>query len=250
MSHGKHPCVIWCAKSLSNWKWLKEFTLALNEEYKYRYNKECDHKSAAICRLLKEPNMEDEGMTERPQCMPDQYKVEGDAAQGYRNYYIGEKQYFAKWTKRAVPKWYTEGCEEYNKLHPETPTTPAQKKAIDLKLKKEKEKIKKEKERAKREKGGKKATKKKKEGEEKSGKKKKEKSSKKTTKEKEVKKGAGLKKKEKSKIKLKEKIVIEVTTTTAIKMETRSSKRKSLDEVSDTAAIVPASKKLRRASAS
>jgi hypothetical protein len=136
MSHGKHPCVIWCAKSLSNWKWLRDFTLALNDEYKYRYNKECDHKSAAICRLLKEPNMEDEGMTERPQCMPDQYKVAGDATQGYRNYYIGEKQYFAKWTKRAVPKWYTEGCEEYNKLHPETPTTPAQKKAIDLRLKK------------------------------------------------------------------------------------------------------------------
>jgi hypothetical protein len=136
MSHGKHPCVIWCAKSLGNWKWLREFTLALNEEYKYRYNRAVDHKSAAIAKLLKEPHMEDQGVTERPQCMPDQYKVQDDAAQAYRNYYIGEKQYFAKWTNRAVPKWFIDGCTEYNKLHPETPTTPAQKKEIDLNLKK------------------------------------------------------------------------------------------------------------------
>jgi hypothetical protein len=60
----------------------------------------------------------------------------------------------------------------------------------------------------------------------------------------------GLKnKKEKSKIKKKEKeIFIEVTTT--IKMETRSSKRKSLEITPDTTAIAPASKKLRRASVS
>jgi len=231
MSHGKHPCVIWCAKSLGNWKWLRDFTLALNEEYKFRYNKECDHKSAAVARLLKEPNMPDDGVTERPQCMPDQYKVEGDAAQGYRNYYIGEKQYFAKWTKRAVPKWYINGCIEYNKLHPETPTTPAQKKATDLQLKKEKERIKKEKLKAK---GtivkGKKVIKQKKEKEEIKV------SSKKLTKKKGDKKGSHVKKE-----KLKEETEIVVETIT--KIQTRSSKRKSL-EVADS---TPTSKK-RRAS--
>jgi len=223
MSHGKHPCVIWCGQSLGNWKWLRDFTLALNEEYKYRYNKECDHKSAIVAKQLKEPNMVDNGVTERPQCMPDQYKVQGDAAQGYRNYYIGEKQYFAKWTKRAVPKWYIDGCAEYNKLHPETPTTPAQKKAIDLRLKKEKERIKKEKLMAR----GIKVTKKKKEKEEKLEKKK----ALKTTKE-----NGGKKKTSKAKSK-----VAEIEESISIKVQTRSSKRKSLG----VAEPIPASKKRR-----
>jgi len=234
MSHGKHPCVIWCAQSLGNWKWLRDFTLALNEEYKYRYNKECDHKSAVVAKQLKEPNMPDGGVTERPQCMPDQYKVEGDAAQGYRNYYIGEKQYFAKWTKRAVPKWYIDGCAEYNKLHPETPTTPAQKKAIDLKLKKEKERIKKEKLKAKGMKvKGKKFIKKKKEKDEHL----EPKASKKTTKKNSSKKDSPDKK-----LKSKEKEI--VNERISINVQTRSTKRKSLEVVESS---IPASKK-RRAS--
>jgi len=237
MSHGKHPCVIWCAQSLGNWKWLRDFTLALNEEYKYRYNKDCDHKSAVVAKQLKEPNMQDDGVTERPQCMPDQYKVEGDAAQGYRNYYIGEKQYFAKWTKRAVPKWYIDGCAEYNKLHPETPTTPAQKKAIDLKLKKEKERIKKEKLKAKgTEAKGKKAAKKKKE-EEKSDIKKESKTAKNGEK-----KGSSKKKEKKLKVEkeYKKEIVIEAI---SFKVhETRSSKRKSLEGVTES---IPVLKKRR-----
>jgi hypothetical protein len=135
----KHPCVVWTGSSLSNWKWLKEFTLALNEEYKYRYDKVEDHKSAGIARMIPAPvTLTDIGITERPQCMPDQYKVLGDPVAAYRNYYIGEKQYFAKWRKREVPEWFTLGCVAYNLLHPETPTNPQQKKALDLKRKMEK----------------------------------------------------------------------------------------------------------------
>ena len=33
--------------------------------------------------------------TEPPQCMPDEYKVEGDSVQAYWNYYIGEKHIVA-----------------------------------------------------------------------------------------------------------------------------------------------------------
>lgn len=51
--HKKHPCALWVTASLSNWRWLRDFTLALNEEYMFRYQKTEDHKSAAICKLLK-----------------------------------------------------------------------------------------------------------------------------------------------------------------------------------------------------
>jgi len=140
MSHAKHPCVLWCLGSLSNWKWLQEFTLSLNDEYKHRYSKDVDHKSAIVARNLIDPLLLDFGLTERPQCMPEKYRVPGDAVVAYRNYYIGEKQYFAKWTKRKPPAWYISGCKMYNQLHPDTPTTPKEKKALDAKLKKEKEK--------------------------------------------------------------------------------------------------------------
>ena len=44
--------------------------------------------------------------TEPPQCMPDEYKVEGDSIQAYRNYYMGEKSYFAKWNYTTPPNWW------------------------------------------------------------------------------------------------------------------------------------------------
>ena len=51
------------------------------------------------------------GLTKRrmafPQCMPDEYKVQGNPVKAYRNYYKGEKAYFAKWDRgRAAPKWW------------------------------------------------------------------------------------------------------------------------------------------------
>eukprot|EP00009_Paramoeba_aestuarina_P003922 CAMPEP_0201523450 /NCGR_PEP_ID=MMETSP0161_2-20130828/19904_1 /ASSEMBLY_ACC=CAM_ASM_000251 /TAXON_ID=180227 /ORGANISM="Neoparamoeba aestuarina, Strain SoJaBio B1-5/56/2" /LENGTH=296 /DNA_ID=CAMNT_0047922565 /DNA_START=105 /DNA_END=995 /DNA_ORIENTATION=+ len=123
----KHPCALWAGASLSNWRWLRELTLELNKEYMFRYNKSEDHKSAAICKTLKEPEgLIDVGITERPQSMPDEYKVKNDPVQAYRNYYIGEKQYFCKWTKRDVPEWYKEGCKAWNLIHPDTPQTRQQ----------------------------------------------------------------------------------------------------------------------------
>jgi len=38
--------------------------------------------------------------------MPDQYKSQ-DAVEAYRNYYLGEKAGFAKWTNREIPEWFT-----------------------------------------------------------------------------------------------------------------------------------------------
>lgn len=107
LTHKNHPCAIWTRESLSNWHWLQELTRAMNDEYRYRYDKSVDHKAYTIAASLPEPNIEDIGLTPFRLAMPDQYKCD-DAVQSYRNYYCGEKQHIAQWRKRDIPYWWHE----------------------------------------------------------------------------------------------------------------------------------------------
>ena len=43
-THTNHPCNRWLRDSLANYMWLYKLTHALNNEYRYRYNKDVDHK--------------------------------------------------------------------------------------------------------------------------------------------------------------------------------------------------------------
>ena len=104
-THVKHPCVIWVEASYSNYLWLKNLAIALNAEYRYRFDKDNDHKSIAVLNMIANFNYEDRGLTEFPQAMPNEYKVEGNAVKAYRKFYLGEKMKFAKWTKRSIPTW-------------------------------------------------------------------------------------------------------------------------------------------------
>ena len=45
-------------------------------------------------------------MSHFPQCI-----VKGDSIQSYKNYYIEAKAYFAKWTNREIPQWFSEGVQ-------------------------------------------------------------------------------------------------------------------------------------------
>lgn len=103
LSHYNHPIAKWLRSSLSNWIWLRDYTLVLYDEYKYRYNNR-NHKAGEICKSLIIPNIEDKGFTKMPCSMPDIYK-EDSVVQSYRNYYNGEKSRFAKYTKRDKPYW-------------------------------------------------------------------------------------------------------------------------------------------------
>lgn len=105
-THLKHPSVLWVEESYDNFIWLRDLAIALNEEYKYRYNKEVDHKSIAVLPKISHFKYPGIGLTEFPQAMPDIYKVEHDPIQAYRNFYKGDKSRFAKWTKREMPEWY------------------------------------------------------------------------------------------------------------------------------------------------
>ena len=104
-THVNHPCVLWVEHSFNNFCWLKDLTIALNNEYRFRFEKDVDHKSISVLRQIAGYDYKSRGLTEFAQAMPDIYKVPGDPIKAYRQFYSGEKMSFAKWTKRSIPYW-------------------------------------------------------------------------------------------------------------------------------------------------
>ncbi len=100
-THKNHTCTQWVRKSLSNWRWLKNFVSVLNQEKIYRYG--TTHKSAIVVRNLQEPNIPDIGLTEFPQAMGNVYRVGKNPIKAYRRFYICEKKQFAEWKNRPIP---------------------------------------------------------------------------------------------------------------------------------------------------
>ena len=107
LTHKNNPCAVWVRESLSNWKWLKEFGVALYDEYKYRYNNKT-HKAGEVILGLTEPSLMDMGLTEFALAMPKQYRC-ADPVTAYRSYYIGEKKGIARYTNRDFPEWLLVG---------------------------------------------------------------------------------------------------------------------------------------------
>lgn len=104
-THRHHPVVRWAGASLSNWRWLRELALALNDEYRYRFGREKDHASATVIRSLPEPPIPDRGLTPFAQAMPEKYRRD-DAVEAYRAFYRGAKAHLARWTRRSAPAWW------------------------------------------------------------------------------------------------------------------------------------------------
>ena len=110
-----HPCTKWVRESAHNHFWLLQHAKALCREYTRRYGKV--HKTQEVIEWCYEndPPWQDlghpldpwKGLTPFAQAMPDEYKVEGDAVQAYRNYYIGDKSRFATWKEpSSIPEWF------------------------------------------------------------------------------------------------------------------------------------------------
>lgn len=104
-THINHPCVLWTERSFANFSWLKDLAVALNNEYRFRFEKESDHKSISVLHEISNYDFENPGLTEFAQTMPEKYKFPGDPVRAYRQFYLGEKMAFAKWTKRSIPHW-------------------------------------------------------------------------------------------------------------------------------------------------
>lgn len=102
-THPHHPCTVWARSSQANYEWLWMHGMALCEEYTHLYGKR--HKSQDVIEQLSIAPVSGGELTEHIQCMPDQYKC-ADVVEAYRAYYRGDKEGFAKWTKRKVPDWW------------------------------------------------------------------------------------------------------------------------------------------------
>jgi hypothetical protein len=113
MTHVSHPCTQWAQRCWGNYMWLSQHGMELCREYERRYGRE--HKSLEVHRWLNRvipptfelttPTATD--ITPFALAMPEKYKVPGNAAQSYRNYYLGEKSHFAKWPEGQAPSWWS-----------------------------------------------------------------------------------------------------------------------------------------------
>jgi hypothetical protein len=102
-THVHHPCVVWCGKSLDNWKHLRRLALEICNEYTFRYGK--THQAEVVIRGLEEPNILPLGVTELPSCMDTQYVVGDNVVDNYRNYYRLGKVHLHAWKNRNTPSW-------------------------------------------------------------------------------------------------------------------------------------------------
>ena len=103
-THRNHPSAVWVRESRSNYKWLLELFKELIDEYRIRYGKE--HKTSKLLPALSNApdNLNDIGLTEVPQAMPDDCKRDIPLL-GYRNYYKTNKINLFAYTKRNAPEW-------------------------------------------------------------------------------------------------------------------------------------------------
>jgi hypothetical protein len=103
-THKNHPCNIWLRESLANFLWLGNLAYHLNQEYRYRFDHNYNHKSFDVLMTLPYPEIPNFGQTPFAQAMPEKYK-DDDAVKAYRKYYMNDKKYLFNWTKREMPYW-------------------------------------------------------------------------------------------------------------------------------------------------
>jgi len=106
-THINHPSAKWTRHSYENYVWLYTMWVNLCQEYTHRYNKThlCETKLLDELRVAP-ANIVKSEFCEPWRAMPDEFKVGNDAVLSYRNYYVGAKARFAKWTKRDTPEWF------------------------------------------------------------------------------------------------------------------------------------------------
>ena len=99
--------IILVGDSLGNYLWSLDLLGHLLNQYRHRYNNKVHSTGRILNNLLKlTDNVRDKFQYKTflipPLCMPDEYKCD-NYIQAYRNYYIGEKKRFAKYTLVDTP---------------------------------------------------------------------------------------------------------------------------------------------------
>lgn len=105
-THKNHPSAVWVRQSITHYEWLHRHLLALLDEYNYRYRRYHACNPIAVVLVNTPRNIPVHvPFTTPPLCMPDEYKVKGDAPASYRNYYRHGKKHLLKYTRRHAPSW-------------------------------------------------------------------------------------------------------------------------------------------------
>lgn len=112
-THKNHPCAVWVRAHPNNYRWLARLGLALCEEFQRRFSG-AEHKVHEKLRFLAEhcppadshadllPLFFEVQVTMPPQCMPEEFQVEGDPVAAYRRYYHS-KAHMAWWRPKREP---------------------------------------------------------------------------------------------------------------------------------------------------
>ena len=114
MGFKNHPMTLWVGNSWKHYEWTIQLLYFLLCQYSIRYKKV--HKATEMFERLTSveyfPKMSclmPCTYQIPPLCMPDKYKNNHDFIKAYRDYYIGDKSYFAKWNYTEIPSWYARG---------------------------------------------------------------------------------------------------------------------------------------------
>jgi hypothetical protein len=107
-----HPSAIWVRESVTHYEYLKNLWKHLSDEYTHRYGKihstYSKLKDVLQINPVNIPNLPFKdpppAMKHFPICI-----VPNNSLHSYYNYYIVAKNYFAKWTNRPIPEWYSKG---------------------------------------------------------------------------------------------------------------------------------------------
>ena len=99
-----HPCTIWVAQTVENYRIAWNLGYQLFKEFRYRRDKMHGSEPIFFAVRCAPPALTARGYTKFPQAMPDQYKHH-DVITAYRDYYVGEKQHLFDWECRPVPQF-------------------------------------------------------------------------------------------------------------------------------------------------
>lgn len=106
-THAWHPSAAWVRLSSSNYLWLYQLFQALCVEKEHRYPGDANQTLKQYGDFLAIPpkNILAGDFIDPPLAMHVVFKTD-DPVDSYRNYYVGDKYRFAKWTNRNVPRWF------------------------------------------------------------------------------------------------------------------------------------------------
>lgn len=106
-THNNHPSAIWARKSSGNYTWLQTLLASLSEQYFIRYGKrhKCE-RDGLIARLESLPNnIPIAAQSPILLAMPDEYKIDKDPIECYREYYRNGKLHLHSWKVVGAPAW-------------------------------------------------------------------------------------------------------------------------------------------------